>query len=175
MTLLIHQTSLMLWHEVVKTAEDRCSIALNADLESYLISLLMRYSNKPEVAQSIFAHDYLHALQQRDRLRGVSLQNVGDQCLLYAGLFPGQAEKRHVNITYFVDMGRAAYATISKTANDLYWILAVQFVALMDVLQSIPETPVLLPLEAYEQWEKLGSKRALQILQFYSKGLPITK
>jgi len=175
MTLLIRQTSLLLWHEVVKTAEGRCSITLNDDIESYLISLLMRYSNKPEVAQQIFAHDYLQALQQRNQLRSTSLQQVGDQCLLYAGLFPGQAEKRHVNITYFVDMGRAAYAAISKTANDFYWILAVEFVALMDVLQSIPEAPVLLPLEAYEQWEKLGSRRALQILQSYSKGLPIRK
>lgn len=175
MTLLINETSLMLWHEVIKTAEDRCSIVLNDDLETYLISLLMRYSNKPEVAQQIFANDYLEAMQRRDRLRSVSLKNVGDQCLLYAGLFPGQAEKRHVKITYFVDLGRTAYAAISKTANDLYWILAMEFVALMDVLQSIRETPVLLPLEAYDQWDKLGSKRALQNLQYYSKGLPIKK
>lgn len=175
MALLINETSLILWHEVIKTAEDRCSIVLNDDLEAYLTSLLIRYSNKPEVAQQIFAKAYLEALQQRDNQRNVSLQNVGDQCLLFAGLFPHHAEKRHVKITYFVDLGRTAYAAISKTANDLYWVLALQFVALMDVLQSIRESPQLLPLDAYEQWDKLGSKRALQILQSYSKGMPIKK
>jgi hypothetical protein len=135
----------------------------------------MRYSNKPEMAQLVFAENYLHALKQQVSQRNLSLQNVGDQCLLYAGLFPHQAEMRHVKITYFVDLGRIAYTTISKTTNDVFSALALQFVALMDVLQSIPEKPVLSPLEAYEQWDKLKSKRALQILQGYSKGLPIRK
>jgi hypothetical protein len=175
MALLIRETSEYLWHEVIKSAEHRCSITLNDELEAYLISLLIRYSNKPEVAQQIFANNYLEAMQQQNKLRDVSLQNVGDQCLLYAGLFPQQAEKRHVKITYFIDLGRAAYATISKTGNDLYWVLSLQFVAMMDVLQSIPEEPVLQPIEAYDQWEKYGSKRALQILRSYTKGLPIRK
>ncbi len=172
MALLLSETPLYLWHEAVKNAENRCAITLDDELEAYLISLLMRYSNKPEMAQQVFAKSYLEAMQQQEKIRNVSLQNVGDQCLLFAGLFPQQAEKRHVTITYFVDLGRAAYSTISRTANDLFWILSMQFVALMDVLQSIPEKPVLLPLEAYDQWEKLGSKRALQILKQYTKGFP---
>jgi hypothetical protein len=175
MALLISETSAFLWHEVIKSAEHRSSITLNDELEAYLISLLMRYSNKPEVAQQIFAENYLAALQQRERQRSISLQNVGDQCLLYAGLFPQQAEKRHVGITYFVDLGRAAYTAMSRTSDDLYFILAFEFVALMDVLQSIPEEPVLKPLLAFEQWEKLGSKRAYEILRTYTKGLPIRK
>jgi len=172
MSLLTSETPLGLWHEVIKSAENRCAIVLNDDLEVYLISLLMRYSNKPEVAQQVFAKNYLEALHRHDRQRHLYLQTVGDQCLLYAGLFPQQAERHHVKVTYFVDLGRAAYSTISKTANDLFWILALQFVALMDVLQSIPEKPVLLPLEAYEQWKKLDSQRALQILREYTKALP---
>lgn len=175
MALLIGETSVLLWHEVIKSAEHRCSITLNDELEAYLISLLMRYSNKPEVAQQIFAKSYLEALQHHDKQRNISLQHVGDQCLLYAGLFPQQAEKRHVKITYFVDLGRAAYTAISRTANDLYFVLSLQFVALMDVLQSIPEQPVLKPLAAYEQWDQLGSQRAFQLLQAYTKGLPIRK
>lgn len=175
MGLLLNNTSLFMWHEVIKSAENRCSIILDDNLEAYLISLLMRYSNKPEIAQFVFAEHYLQALKQRHAQRNASLQLVGDQCLLYAGLFPHQAEMRHVKITYFVDLGRIAYNTISNTTNDVFSALALEFVALMDVLQSIPEKPVLLPLEAYDQWGKLKSKRALQILQAYSKGLPINK
>lgn len=174
MTLLTSQTPVVLWYDVVKNAEDRCSITLNEELEAYLISLLIRYTDKPEVAQQIFAKAFLNAIQQGEKQRILALQNVGDQCLLYAGLFPRQAEKRRVRITYFVDLGRAAYSNISNTANDLYWALSLQFVALMDVLQSIRQPPDLLPLEAYEQWSQLGSKRALSILQSYTRGLPIT-
>jgi hypothetical protein len=175
MPLLVNETSLNLWHEVVLAAENRCSIVLSGDLESYLISLLMRYSNKPEVAQQLFAKAYLQALEKQHCQRKVLLQDVGDQCLLYAGLFPAQAEKRNVKITYFVNLGRSAYATVSNTAYDLYWGLASQFVALMDVLQCIREPQTLLPLQAYEQWNELGSQHALRILKNYTRGIPIKK
>lgn len=174
MTLLTSKTPVILWHEVIKNAEDRCSITLNEELEAYLISLLIRYTDKPEVAQQIFAKAFLSALQQGVKQRALSLQTVGDQCLLYAGLFPRHAEKRTVKITYFVDLGRAAYSNISNTTNDLYWSLALQFVVLTDVLQSIRQPSDLLPLEAYEQWSQLGSKRAFNILQTYTRGLPMT-
>lgn len=175
MPLLTSQTSLKLWQETVRNAEVRCSVSLTAELESYLTTLLIRYSDRPEVAQQVFAKAFLEAMQQREQHRIACLQNVGDQCLLYAGLFPRQAEKKHVKITYFVDLGRSAYATISNTANDIFWSLALQFVTLMDVLQSIRETPGLLPLEAYDQWNELGSKRALSCLMEYTRGFPIKK
>ena len=173
MGLVTSQTSLLLWQDVVKHAESRCDINLEDELEAYLVSLLMRYTNKPEVAKKVFATAFLDALQLRERERHTSLQHVGDQCLLYAGLFPQSAQKRRVKISYFVDLGRSAYANVSRTANDLYGLLALQFVALMDVLQSIPQYPELLPLEAYEQWDQVGSQRALKILQSYTDATPI--
>lgn len=168
MTLLTNTTTVVLWQDVIKHAEESCSISLKEELEAYLVSLLIRYTNKPEVAKQILAIAYLEGLQLRLRERSVILQHVGDQCLLFAGLFPRIAEKRHVKIGYFVDLGRGAYSAVSRTTNDLYSSLALQFVTLMDVLQSIPQYPALLPLEAYEQWEEVGSQRALKILQAYS-------
>jgi hypothetical protein len=172
MNLLTGNTSLMLWHEVITNAEKQCSLTLNQDLEAYLISLLMRYSNKPEIAQRIFAQAFLEAMQQNMNLRNTALQHVGDECLLYAGLFPQQAKRHNVKISYFVDLGRAAYAAISNTANDLYWSLAYSFVMLMDVLQSIRQTPDLLPIEAYEQWDEVGSQHAYKVLQLYTGAIP---
>ena len=169
MNLVTSETSVgSLWQGVVKNAEDRCSVALKTELEAYLVSLLIRYTNKPEVAKQVFATAFLKAMQLRDRERDTSLQHVGDQCLLFAGLFPHSAAKRHVKIAYFVDIGRSAYGAISRKANDLFGSLAIQFVVLMDVLQSIPEHSELLPLEAYDQWNELGSQRALQALNEYS-------
>jgi len=175
MPLVTRETSIALWQDVIHHAEGRCDIKLTEELEVYLISLLARYMDRPDIAQQVFATAFLESMHQQERQRTISLQHVGDQCLLYAGLFPQAAERRQVKLSYFVDLGRSAYATISHTANDLFWLLAYQFVSVMDVLQSIKKETDLLPLDAYTQWDELGSKRAWQVLQQYSKGIPIKK
>lgn len=172
MSLLTHNTPEDLWQNVIKNAENQCSIILKKELETYLVSLLIRYTNQPDITKKLFATAYLEAVNLSESERNLSLQHVGDQCLLVAGLFPHIAERKLVKIRYFVDLGRSAYVEISRTANDLYWSLAYQFVILMDVLQSIRPEPNLLPLEAYEQWSELGSQRALKLLQEYTKSIP---
>lgn len=163
----------VLWRDLIKGAEDRCEVNLRQEIESYLIQLLIRFTKNPELAHEIMATSFLEAMHEQDIARRYSLANVGDQCLLLSGLFPGVAKKRQVKIRYFVDIGRSAYATISDTATDLYGSLAVQFVLLMDVLQSLNESKTLPPIDAYELWQDVGSKRALKTLQECSDlGLP---
>jgi hypothetical protein len=137
MTLLTHSTSVGLWHEIIHEAESECAIFLKEEVEAYLVFLLARYVNKPNVLQHIIANDFLHALQTKRRQQLVALQTVGDECLLFSGLFPHIAEKRLVKISYFVHIGQAAYKHISQKNTDLYGMLALQFVSLMDILQSI--------------------------------------
>lgn len=173
MNLLTNNTPLGLWQEVIKHAEGRLSITLNKRLENYLVKLLIHYTDKPELIKQVVAHGFLQGMQEPQKQRPVSLQNVGDQCLLFAGLFPGVAERRCVKISYFVDMGRSAYAAVSCETNDLFNLLALQFVILMDVLQSIQDSSPLLPITAYDQWNEVGSVRALQILKTYTQGIPI--
>lgn len=171
MSLLISD-SLVLWQDIVKHAEDRCSVNLTQELETYLVSLLMRYVDKPEVAQQVFATAFIEALNKQQTMRQQSLQNIGDQCLLFAGLFPRVTERKRVKLSYFVDLGKSAYSMIAKSAvdlNALYASLATQFVVLMDVLQSLREYSSLTPIEAYEQWHELGSQRAYLILQSYRR------
>lgn len=164
---------ILLWQEVVRDAEKECAVILESALENYLISLLYRYIDKPDVVRNVFATAFLQAMQQQTHQRHHSLQQVGDQCLILTGLFPRIANRRCVKIRYFVDLGQAAYAAISNSTNDdLYNALALRFVLLMDVLQSIRQFHDLLPLEAYEQWHELGSQRAFRILQSYTKGVP---
>lgn len=155
---------IIMWRDAVKRAEDRCDVHLHEEIESYLVSLLIRFTNQPELASKVMAQEFLRAMQEKDLLRRTTLAEVGDQCLLFSGLFPGAAEKRLVTVGYFVDIGRSAYSTISNKASDLYGNLAVQFVTLMDVLQSLNERHVLLPFEAYSQWQELGSARSYHIL-----------
>lgn len=156
---------IVLWRDAVKGAEDRCHVNLHEEIESYLVSLLIRFSTKPELANHVAAIEFMRAMQEKDIMRRYSLANVGDQCLLLSGLFPALAEHRHVKVKYFVDIGRSAYATISAKTTDLYGSLASQFVMLMDVLQTVNQNHILLPLEAYELWHDLGSKRAHDVLR----------
>lgn len=158
---------IVLWRDAVKGAEDRCRVHLHEEIEAYLVSLLIRFSTKPELAKSMVATEFLRAMQEKDMLRRYSLAEVGDQCLLFSGLFPGIAERRQVKVKYFVDIGRSAYANISAHASDIYGSLAMQFVMLMDVLQSVNQRHILMPFEAYELWHELGSKRALHALHDY--------
>jgi hypothetical protein len=155
-----------LWRNTVQEAEHQCAISLKQELEAYLISLLVNYSKRPALAKQVFAFALLEAQASHDEL---ALQQTGDQCLLFAGLFPKNVERKLVKISYLVDMGRFAYTTLSHRTDDLFSHLAGQFVTLMDVLQSIRAESTLLPLEAYEQWQELGSQRALRILQSYTR------
>jgi hypothetical protein len=172
MNLLTNDNALILWRDTVKEAEDQCSILLKQELENYLVTLLAQYSRKPEIAKQVFATAFLEAQHAHDNY---SLQQMGDQCLLFAGLFPRAAEGKLVKVSYFVDLGRSAYTSISIKTNDLFSSLAFQFVMLMDILQSIRPQPNLLPLEAYEQWNELGSQRALRILQEYTRNNALPK
>ena len=172
MKVIVNATSISLWQEVIQEAEAACATPLKAELEYYLASMLIRYMNKPEIAKDILATQFLECIKQSPKQRQFALQQVGDTCLLFSGLFPGIAEKRLVKISYFINLGRCAYANISSTNNDLYDLLTQEFVALMDVLQSIrqytPDYPDLLPLQAYDLWQEAGSQRALKVLKQYT-------
>jgi hypothetical protein len=174
MSLLAETTSLVLWQDLIKHAEKRCAIDLKEDLESYLVFLLMRYLNKPEMTKQILGTAFLESLQiASTHQRQATLQVVGDQCLLLTGLFPHFSEKKLIKINYFVRLGQAAYSSISTTHNDLYESLSMQFVVLMDVLQSIRENDGdWTPFEAYEQWQSLGSKHAFSMLKQFTQGIP---
>lgn len=172
MSIVTNVTTTALWHQVVHEAEESCSVTLNEELESYLVFLLMRYIDKPEFVKHVIASEFLQSLELDSIQQEVALREVGDKCLLFAGLYPSIAKKRLVRVSYFVNLGQAAYFRISRKSNDLYEGLSHQFVALMDILQSIrhysKQYPDLLPLEAYELWNDTGSQRALAILKQYT-------
>lgn len=180
MNILTNSTSTALWHEIIHEAEATCRITLEEDLESYLVFLLMRYTNKPELLKQILALEFLEGVNSAPTKQRLTLQEVGDKCLLFAGLYPKIADKKLVKISYFVNLGQACYVQISQKSNDLYEGLGKQFVSLMDVLQSIrqytKQCPDLLPIQAYELWSDTGSHRALSILKQYtqhSQGIPV--
>jgi hypothetical protein len=179
--LILHPTSLAQWHAIVNEAEDLFGCKLDSDLESYLVFLLQRYSDKPELVTSILAADYLQSLQLHGQLRIEKLQIVGDVCLLFSGLFPGRASKRHVTVSYFVELGQRAYNYLSLLQQQrlltsrLYASLQKHFVKLMDLLFSLRELggekQSLTLMQAEDLWRNTGSQYALKILRKHNKNI----
>jgi len=180
-SLVIQPSATAQWHALVGEAEQACATRLGEELESYLVFLLMRYTDLPEIANSVLALDYLHSMEAVGHLRETQLREVGDKCLLYSGLFPARAERRRVNSSYYVKLGMGAYAALATALAQLkaklFEDLSQQFVKLMDVLQTMRELgsgkPCLQPLQAMELWTETGSAHALQNLAQYTNASPV--
>ncbi len=179
--LVLQPTSTAQWHALVSEAECAASCVLSEDLESYLVFLLMRFASNPHMLARVIALDYLNNTSTERRTRHEKLRDVGDQCLLFSGLFPKQAERRMVKVSYFVDLGRTAYQqlsdTISNKSADIYGNLSRDFVSLMDILQTMRELQgsrtALTPLHAYELWNDTGSRHAFKIIRTLTDACPV--
>ncbi len=162
-----------LWHALVNDAESAANHHLDQEVESYLVFLLIRHSDRPEIAQQVLALDYLEAIHHGGKRREAALRQVADSSLLYAGLFPQQVQRKRVSADYFVNLGRSAYLQLSEitlqSIASLYNKLADTFVQLMDILSAIrgftqhPQHRELLRL--HELWQKTGSAYSLQQIQ----------
>jgi len=169
-------TSTNQWQNLVTEAGHSCNVALSEELESYLVFLLMRFVDSPQMAHKIMATEFLTSINQSGSLRPLALRDVGDQCLLYSGLFPGRAVRRRVRVSYYVNIGKSAYFSLANSGkfsdNRLFATLADKFVCLMDILQSMREInnplPVLDPITAEEIWHDTGSNHALKSLQNFT-------
>lgn len=171
MTIIATNNQKTLWQETVKFAQQRSQIYLDGGLETYTADLLMRYANRADLLKTVIATEFLSAFNAEKQMRALAMQSIGDKCLLIAGLFPKQAEKRHVKLSYFVNIGRTAYDDLAAMSN-VFSSLSTHFVNIMDVIHTIPDHAVLLPLEAYERWNELDSKHAWNALQSYTHAVP---
>lgn len=173
MKLLINSTPLALWQTVVKEAAIKSGISLKEEIESYLVFLLMRYLERPDLIKQIIALDYLLSTALTTRTRLKVLQDVGDKCLLFSGLFPQIAEKRLVKVSYFVNMGQSAYDEAAHLGDSLFDSLAKHFVLMVDTLQVLHYYNELTPIQAYDLWNETSSQHALAMLKQCTVGIPI--
>lgn len=179
--IVTNPTSTTQWQTLVTEASAACKIRLSEEIESYLVFLLMRFINHPQIAQKLMGLEFLHGINRIGSLRPLALRDVGDQCLLYSGLFPGRAQRRRVRVSYYVNIGKSAYLSLAEEVNfsstDLFATLASDFVGLMDILQAMREingqVMILDPILAEELWHDTGSNHALQTLKKYTTNLPI--
>lgn len=176
-------TALAEWYEIVREAEAASGLRVDEELENYLVNLLLRFTDKPALADAVLGLDYLLAEQQLSSIKYGALREVGDQCLLYSGLYPGRAERRRVRVSYFVELGQRAYcsAAMNSTRDPalslLFEHLGTRFVCLMDILLSLrrlagPDKQLPL-LQAVELWQDTSSETAKKIITEHTDGFVI--
>ncbi len=152
MNTLHHGTAAELWQGLLRDAEARSQVALDEMQESYLVFVLLRHQRDPDLLARVQALDWLRAQESAGRHRSDSLRDVGDRCLLIAGLFPAQAERRRVSVDYFLTLGRSAYRDVADACRNAYAELFAQLAAhydrLVAVLRGIREAPIAIPVPA---------------------------
>ena len=173
-TLVLEPTSTAQWQALVCEAELAANRQLDETLQSHLVFTLMRFTQRPELANSVMALEFLDAVQQNGQHQHERLRDVGDKCLLVSGLFPQTAKRRLVSIGYFVNLGRTAYQQLHDKIHGFYGQLASDFIPMMDVLHAIrelnKESHQLDLLDAFELWDETGSQYALERINTASSG-----
>lgn len=139
--ILTGSSETLLWQGLVQDAETRAAKRLGENLESYLVFTLMRHQNDGELGRRVLALEWLESLVASGRRRQEGLRDVGDNCLLIAGLYPEQAERRRVSLSYFQDLGRNAYENLGERASGgletLFRELAKAFAVMVRVLFEV--------------------------------------
>lgn len=140
-TLILHPTETSQWQALINEAQASTRLILDEGTESYLVFLLMRFSQGAKLLESIIALDFLESMHSGYTRKIELLRDVGDKSLLFCGLFPGMAKRRHLSLSYFSDMGQAAYLSVSELQEDsqlapLFYQLSLQFGNLQRVLQA---------------------------------------
>ena len=179
--IILEPTATAQWQSLVKEAENSSKLLLNEELESYLVFLLIRFTEQTDLAKSVLALEFLENSRALSQKQKNELRDVGDKCLLISGLFPGRAQRRRVKISYFVDLGQDAYGLLSLHCKQelatLFRALGEGFVSLMDILHVVREISCeserLTPLQADELWQDTASPHALSVLKSYTKAIPV--
>jgi hypothetical protein len=138
-TLVLQPTPIAQWHALVVESQHAGLLFLDEPVEHYLVATLVRFTESNCLPEKSLGLQYLESLQEAGHLQSDLLRDVGDQCLLYAGLFPRRAERKRVDVAYFMDLGRSAYLQlsdrVSSSIDGLYEDLAIQFSNLVSILR----------------------------------------
>jgi hypothetical protein len=130
-----------LWQALVREGERRAGAALDEQSESWLVFTLMRHLGNAGLAEPAMALEYLQALQRSGRLRSLALQDVGERCLLIAGLYPELAERRSVGLGYYIELGQGVFRQLADETRhavaELYAGVAREFGRLVRILLEL--------------------------------------
>jgi hypothetical protein len=134
-------TAAQVWQSELQQAQQRLHVRLSESQESYLVFTLIRHARDATLSGRIMAIELFDALGEPGRCGSDRLRDVGDRCLLIAGLFPGLRARRRVDAGYYQEVGRTAYGLLGERAGSalatLYAELARSYGDLVRVLLGL--------------------------------------
>lgn len=134
-------TAAQLWQAMLVQAQQRLHLHLSESQESYLVFTLIRHARDQQLFARTMALEFLHAQDGPEAAREERLRDVGDRCLLIAGLYPQLRHRRRVDAGYFQRMGRTAYGLLGERRGSalaqLYAELAERHADLVRVLLGL--------------------------------------
>jgi len=141
MIIVVHPIRVVLWASLICDAAAVLTYHLDEELQSYVVFLLMRFVDNPDISNKILALEYIKGLRCSGGRHHDQLRDVGDICLLYAGLFPDRAQRKRVSKNYFTELGRGAYQVLSDNPvhiqRHVYQRLSDTFTPIAQILQAI--------------------------------------
>lgn len=169
----------------VTDATKNCSGSMSPEAEFYLVNLLTEYTRtanlytvneRGEAIDRPLALQFFDAMNTGRTHKLPILKKMGDVSLYISGFFGDSLSRKLVDIDYYINMGHAAYASISNILEEsppqnlktLFSELAGNFIYFVDILTIIADSTSLNSpkdiLRLYEKWLKTGSLHAKELL-----------
>ncbi|MBI4237824.1 MAG: hypothetical protein HY696_05325 [Deltaproteobacteria bacterium] len=180
------------FREMLQRAATHLRVGLAEASEFYIVNLL----NECRKTEHLFAREEdrlddtplavlleraIHSENLAERIR--QFKRLGDMSLFIAGYFPQRAQRRLVDLDYYIRMGGGAYLSLAScftggdTFKEIYGELGEKFAVCVDLLAEVrrqgssadgASNKDLLAL--YERWLETGSAHLERLLQ--REGLP---
>ena len=164
----------------VAQALEKQRVAADDHTAYYLVNLLTLFARSDTQfdGRKPLALMLADAAEADREQRNFVLQQVGDRSLFVAGFFGESFPRRLVDIDYYIDIGGAAYGTLSdslrgtlrgRALSTVFAELAEKFRDFVDVLAEVREGGKAADdvdvLRVYEIWLKTRSLRAARMLR----------
>jgi len=160
----------------VGDAMDNQGVTLTETAAGYLSGMLVRLSRAQEVFAErgpvVLAELHMKARESPGRQAATLYQRMGDTALFVAGFFAESLERKPVGLSYYTDMGGAAYHQVAgitekrggEAMAEMFRELARRFEDCVSVLSEVadgdrPESDADL-LRLYELWLTTRSPHA---------------
>ena len=161
------------WHALMSKSQLVSNIQLPHLVEAYISDLVIRAMRARRIRSEQALDNLLLNSEHGD------LHQIGDECLILAGLMPEYAIREEIPLSYFVNVAYRAYSQLADDVDEeIYRSLAANLIDCIDVLHTLRELEVggscIDPLNAFELWEETGSRHARQCLLRLTDAIPLS-
>ena len=102
-------------YDIVLESEYKLGVNLDHETEAYVVQLVARYIDRPNINKDPIATKMLSGMQMPKEQKKSVLKEVADECLLIDGLSLGK--NRWPSVRYYQDIGKIAYSNVAYITN----------------------------------------------------------